>query len=44
MEGSGLRSEGGMRSGLQDVDSLGFGISSTDFMPTETGAVSADVE
>lgn len=34
MEGSGVRSEGGMRSGLEDLDL------STDFKPVEAGDVS----
>lgn len=34
MEGSGVRSEGGIRSGLEDLDL------STDFKPVETGDVS----
>lgn len=37
MKGSGLRSEGGMWSGLQDGDLLGFLVNSTDFILPETG-------
>lgn len=39
MKGSGLRSEGGMRSGLEDPDLLGFWVNSTDFILPETGVV-----
>lgn len=37
MKGSGLRSEGGIRSGLEDPDLLGFLVNSTDFILPETG-------
>lgn len=43
-DGSGLRSEGGIRSGLEDVDLLGFWVNSTDFMLKETSPISSDVE
>lgn len=36
MKGSGLRSEGGMRSGLEDPDLLGFLVNSSDFILPET--------
>lgn len=44
IDGSGLRSEGGIRSGLEDVDLLGFWVNSTDFMLKETSPISSDVE
>lgn len=34
-KGSGLRSEGGMRSGLEDPDLLGFMVNSAEFTVTE---------
>lgn len=37
MKGSGLRSEGGIRSGLGDPDLLGFLVDSTGFVLPETG-------
>lgn len=37
MKGSGLRSEGGMWSGLEDADLLGFLVNSADFTLPETG-------
>lgn len=37
MKGSGLRSEGGMRSGLEDPDLLGFLVNSTDFTLPDIG-------
>lgn len=37
MKGSGLRSEGGMRSGLEDPHLPGFLMYSTDFTLPETG-------
>lgn len=37
MKGSGLRSAGGMRSGLEDPDLLGFLVNSTDFVLPDTG-------
>lgn len=42
MKGSGLRSEGGMRSGLEVPDLLGFLVSSTDFILPETGTEPTD--
>lgn len=44
IEGSGLRSEGGIRSGLEDVDLLVFWVSSTNCMLREPSPVSSDVE
>lgn len=44
IEGSGLRSDGGIRSGLEDVHLLGFGVKSKDFMFKETSPKSSDVE
>lgn len=38
-KGSGLRSQGGMRSGLEDPDLFGFWVNSTDVILPETGAV-----
>ena len=38
MKGSGLRSEGGTRSGLEDPDLSGFWVNATDSAPPETGA------
>lgn len=37
MKGSGLRSEGGMSSGLEEADLMGFLVKSSDFILPETG-------
>lgn len=37
MKGSGLRSAGGIRSGLEDLDLLGFLVNSSDFVLPDRG-------